>query len=75
MLGLIENANDATFWGALNGPGTRVANSQLAPPASRNPAKCFSDMKSLVMSAKASTSDVEVHFEITTDSIEEPVML
>jgi hypothetical protein len=78
VLALVEQVNDdATIWGVFNGPGTRQAIRQLAPGAGQftESGKLFKDIQSLVMSAKASSSDVEVRFEIATDTPEDSVML
>jgi hypothetical protein len=78
VIGLVEQVNsDATIWGVFNGPGTRQAIRQLAPGAGQfaESGKLFKDIQSLVMSAKASSSDVEVRFEIATDTPEDSVML
>jgi hypothetical protein len=75
---LIGGVNhDSTFWGVFNGPGTLQAIRQLAPGAAQfsESAKLFQDIRSLTLSAKASSSAVEVRFEIATDTPEDSVML
>jgi hypothetical protein len=69
--------NEATLWGVFNGPGTLQAIRQLAPGAAQfsESAKLFQDIRSLTLSAKASSSDVEVKFEIATDTPQDSVML
>ncbi|MGA8035897.1 MAG: hypothetical protein WA823_14430 [Candidatus Acidiferrales bacterium] len=78
FLDLIDRANgDTTFWGAFNETGTRAAIRQLATGSAQYTGsdKLFQDIQSLILTADASSSDIEVHFQITTDSSKDSVML
>jgi hypothetical protein len=78
MLDLISAADgDATFWGVFNGAGARSAVRALAPSSAGflQSSKMYEDLRSLVITAGAGTTDVEVKFAITTDSSEDSAML
>jgi hypothetical protein len=77
VVALVQQVNDVTIWGVFNGSGARQAIRQLAPGAAQftESGKLFQDLQSLVMTAKVSSSDVTLHFEIATDTPEDSVML
>ena len=78
LLSLINQVNDdATIYGVFNGAGTRQAIRQLVPGAGQftDSSKIFTEIRSLVVSAKASSSTVAVRFEIATDTPQDSVML
>jgi len=75
---LINQVNDdATIYGIFNGAGTRQAIRQLTPGAGQftDSSKIFTEIRSLVASAKSSSSNVVVRFEIATDTPQDSVML